>query len=205
MITIHGRKLSRAGRVLWTLEELGIDYRHVPTDPFSGGSRTPEHLALNPMGKVPVLVEGEFVLTESIAINHYLARSTWLLPEDPQVQARVLQWTSWAVTEVEFHFTAIVREQRRAGDETPDQARIDKALATLADTMTALETWLAGGNAYVAGPEFTVGDINAAFPISGVAARIDMNALPQTADWLTRCTGREAWQRVLAKEEVLAA
>ena len=205
MITIHGRKLSRAGRVLWTLEELGIDYRHVPTDPFSGGSRTPEHLALNPMGKVPVLVEGDFVLPESIAINDYLARGTWLLPDDRRTRARVLQWTSWAVTEVEFHFTSIVREQRRSGDETPDQARINKALAALTDTMGALETWLANGNAHVAGAGFTVGDINAAFPIAGVAGRIDMGALPKTADWLARCTARDAWQRVLAKEEVLAA
>lgn len=201
MIEIHGQKQSRAGRVLWTLEELGRDYVHVAVNPFVGQSRTPGHLALNPMGKVPVLVDGDFVLPESIAINHYLARGTWLLPEDARVQARVVQWSSWAVTEIEFHFTSIVRELRRSGEETPDQARIDKALAALAETMQALETWLAAGNAYVAGAEFTVGDINAAFPIMGVATRIDMALLPRAADWLARCTGRAAWQRVLAKEE----
>ncbi len=205
MITIHGRKLSRAARVLWTLEELGRDYDHVPTDPFTGGSRTAEHLALNPMGKVPVLVEGDFVLPESIAINHYLASGTWLMPDDRRTQARILQWSSWAVTEVEFHFTSIVRENRRGGDEAPDPTRIARSLAALGETMAALEAWLGQGNAYVAGADFTVGDINAAFPVSGVAPRVDMAPFPLTADWLARCIGRDAWQRVLAKEEVLAA
>lgn len=201
MLTIYGTKPSRVARCLWALEELGLPYVQVKV----ADTKAPAFLALNPMGKVPVLVDGDFVLPESVAINAYLANKqpTDLLPSEPQARARIDQWSSWAITEVEFHFTVMVRELRRAGGagDAPDGALIAACLAGVSDTLTALERHLATPNAYVAGAGFTIGDINTAFPIAGIASRIDMDQFPAIKDWLARCTARPAWQRVQAIDE----
>ena len=62
---------SRAERVLWTLHELGFAHKVVRLDPFKGETRTPEFMRLSPASKVPVLVQGERVFTESVAIMEY--------------------------------------------------------------------------------------------------------------------------------------
>lgn len=68
MYTLVGSPRSRAFRVLWAMDEMGLDYQHRNDAP-----RTPEVLALNPLGKVPVLIEGKDVVTDSTAILTYLA------------------------------------------------------------------------------------------------------------------------------------
>lgn len=201
MLTIYGTRPSRATRCLWALEELGLPYAQVKV----AEPKSPAFGRLNPMRKVPVLVDGEFVLTESVAITAYLAslQPGPLLPADPRSRARIDQWSSWAITEVEFHFTIMVREIRRAGQAggAPDAALVAACIANVVETLGALETHLAAGNAYVAGDAFTIGDINTAFPISGIAPRIDMAAFPAIADWLARCMARPAWARVQAIDE----
>lgn len=68
MYKVYGSAVSRAFRVLWMLEELGVAYEHHDAKPQSEAAR-----ALNPSGKVPILVDGEAVLTDSTAILTYLA------------------------------------------------------------------------------------------------------------------------------------
>ncbi|RJG23481.1 glutathione S-transferase family protein [Massilia cavernae] len=207
MLTIYGKRQSRAGRCLWALEELGLPYRQVALDLAKGETRSPEHLKRNPLGKVPVLADGDFLLTESVAINYYLAarQSTPLWPSDPHSVARIHQWSSWATTEVEFHFTVMVREMRRAAGGVPNKALMDECLAAIGMTFAPLEAWLSKGSLFVASNRFTIGDINAAFPIIGIAPRIDMTRFPAIAAWLERCVARPAWQRVQAiDEEALA-
>ncbi|WP_157219258.1 glutathione S-transferase family protein [Flavisphingomonas formosensis] len=205
MLTIYGTKPSRVARCLWVLEELGLPYRQVPVP----NGKSDDFLALNPMGKVPVLVDGDFVLTESVAITAYLAalKPGPLLPDDIRVRARIDQWSSWAITEVEFHFTIMVRELRRAGQagEAPDGSLVGSCLRGITETLGALEKHLAKGNAYVAGDAFTIGDVNTAFPIAGIAPRVDMSGFPLIADWLVRCTARAAWQRVQAIDDTQLA
>ncbi len=200
MLTIYGTQPSRVARCLWALEELGLAYKQVAVP----DKRAPAFLALNAMAKVPVLTDGDFVLTESVAINAYLAAlaPTPLLPSDPRVRARIDQWSSWTITEVEFHFTIMVREIRRAGQagEAPNGELVAACLKGVVDTLGVLEAHLAG-DAYVAGDAFTIGDINTAFPIAGLAPRLDMTAFPRISDWLARCTAREAWQRVTRIDE----
>lgn len=195
-LTIYGKKQTRAGRCLWVLEELGLAYDHVPTDAFAGEARTAEHLALNPMGKVPVLDDDGYVLTESVAIGAYLAmrQPTPLWPDDAKARAEILRWSSWVTTEVEFHFTTAVREMRRAA---PDQARIAEAMAALPPVLAVMEQRLAE-SAFLAGDAFTLADINVAFILAGLSTRIDMAPFPATARWLETCLARPAWQRVQA-------
>ena len=102
MLRIYGWKKSRAVRCMWVLEELGLEYEQIPLNPHAGETRTPEYLALNPAGKIPTLVHDGFVLSETVAINWYLASSFpgTLLPADRQAQAQTQQWTSWALSDL---------------------------------------------------------------------------------------------------------
>src|SRR5262245_27813941 len=138
MIRLYGPSQTRAFRVLWLLEELGVPYEHV-----RGGNpaelRSPEFLKLNPNGRVPVLVDGDVVLFESLAINLYLAErygaeSLW--PKTPGERAQAVQWSFWVVTECErvafatlFHAATPAFEFWRSWVRSPQYAETHPAEA----------------------------------------------------------------------------
>src|ERR1700758_5146732 len=76
-LCIYGVARTRAFRALWAGEELGLPYEQKPIEIGDAGARTPEFLALNPNGRLPVIVDGDFVLSESLAIPLYLAKKHW--------------------------------------------------------------------------------------------------------------------------------
>lgn len=201
MIKIFGNRPQRVVRCLWALEELGLPYEQVSV----ADKASPSFRALNAAGKTPVLVDGDFRMTESCAINSYLSEKAGgaLMPSGIEGRALVAQWSSWAITEVEFHFTVMVREARRAASagEQPDTAVMKECLDQLAETISLLEQHLSGGGKYIAGEEFTIGDINVCFPVAGIAPKLDMTRFPSVAAWIDRCTSRDAWQRVQAGDE----
>ncbi len=103
-LRIYGVARTRAFRALWAAEELGIPYEHRPVEIGDAGARTPEFLALNPNGRLPVIVDGDFVLPESLAITLYLAKkysNGKLYPAKVEDEARVWQWSFWAIAEVD--------------------------------------------------------------------------------------------------------
>ena len=73
-LRIYGIARTRAFRALWMAKELGLDYEHDPVEIGDAGARTPEFLAINPNGRLPVIVDDGFVLFESLAITLYLAK-----------------------------------------------------------------------------------------------------------------------------------
>jgi glutathione S-transferase len=199
MLRIYGWKKSRAIRCMWVMEELGLPYQQVPLNPHTGETRTAEYLAINPSGKIPALVDGDFVLTESIAINAYLAsthRGT-LWPGTAQDVARVLQWTSWAVTELEPPLIAMFREGRRPAAEI-DQSRIEAWRAdALARLKVVLEPQLARSAYLLPGADFTLADLNVASVVSSMRVfGFDLAAFPNTVRWLDKCLARPAWLRL---------
>ncbi len=105
MITVHAFATPNSVRVPTALEEMGLAYELVAVNVRRGEQKAPEHLALNPNGKVPVLVDSDgpggnpFVLSESGAILVYLAEKTGrLLPTDRFARARVLEQMFFHVT-----------------------------------------------------------------------------------------------------------
>src|SRR5579863_5046527 len=101
-IKIYGSAMSRAARVMWCARELGLPFEHV--DIAWDSLKKPEFLAVNPNGKVPGFSDGNLNLFESLAINLYLAKKYGtgeLYPTNLEDEARTLQWTLWAATEVE--------------------------------------------------------------------------------------------------------
>ena len=104
-IVLHHHPFSRAAAVVWMLEELGVPYELRFVDIMQGGQKSAELLALNPMGKLPILVDGEAVVTESAAIGLYLADRYSLgqlapLPDDP-ARATYLRWSLFAPSVIE--------------------------------------------------------------------------------------------------------
>src|SRR5688572_19365743 len=102
-LKIYGVAGSRAARVLWAAEELGLSYEHVKT-PFSGGApRSPEMLKINPNGRIPVIDDDGVIVWESLAINLYLAKKAGgaLAPKDVVEDGQMTMWSVWAMTECE--------------------------------------------------------------------------------------------------------
>jgi glutathione S-transferase len=93
VIRLYGTSNTRAFRPLWMLEELGLPFEHVKLDFAKGETRSADFLRLNPNGHVPVLVDGDLVLFESMAINLYLAErygGGTLRPDSPEDRARAV-------------------------------------------------------------------------------------------------------------------
>ena len=99
---LFGISSSRAIRAIWGIEETGIDYEHVPVS-YGADSKGSDYLSVNPNGRIPALIDGDLHLFESMAINLYLAKRYGgaLYPSTPEDEARALQWSVWAISEIE--------------------------------------------------------------------------------------------------------
>jgi glutathione S-transferase len=95
---------TRSIRVRWTLQEIGVPFESISIDMRANEHRSAEFLEINPAAKLPVLVDGDLVLTESVAIVLYLAEKhseRRLLPVSPNERAQAYRWLLFAATELE--------------------------------------------------------------------------------------------------------
>ena len=188
MIAIHGYSPSgNCHKLRLLLEQLGRPYRWVETDSSRGQTRTPEYLALNPNGKVPILVrEDGAVLVESNAILHYLAEGSALLPGEPWARAQAL---SWMFFEQYSHEPCIAVARFICGWTPLDSPRRD-ALPGLRErghqALAVMEQHLSR-HPWFTGADYGVADI-ALFAYTGVAGDggFDLAAYPALCDWLAR-------------------
>ncbi len=113
MLTAYGDiRSGNCLKVKWLLDRLGRDYRWVEVDIMSGGSRTPEFLAMSPAGQVPIIVlEDGRPLAQSNAILLHLAEGTDLIPTDAYERARMMEWLFWEQYSHE-PYVAVARFQR---------------------------------------------------------------------------------------------
>jgi len=96
MLKLYGGILTRAFIIAWYLEELAVQYEFVQLDMQTGAHLKPDFLAINPMGKLPAIVEGNFKLWESGAILLYLAEKYRQLPESLEERSEINQWLFFA-------------------------------------------------------------------------------------------------------------
>jgi len=219
-LTIYGIPASRAVRPLWAATELGLDFVHVPT-PFQGGStRTPEFLALNPNGHIPVVVDqrppeqgGEVVVWESMACALYIARhhgqpdGTRITPANAREDAEALRWSFWAVNECEadaltvlMHRMVMPAERRKPELATAAEKRLAVPLRMIE---RHLQQQQERGETYLAASRFTVADLCVASVLNWArVARRLMEAHPLTHDWIVRCVDRSAHLAAKALGEV---
>jgi glutathione S-transferase len=161
MLTLYGFGPTRGLRPLWALRELGVAFDEVSVDILSGAQRLPAFLTLNPVGKVPVLLDGDLALSESVAICSYLAEKypqTGLLPADPVERAEVNRWMLFAVTELEQPLWRITRHTYLYPEQNRSPADVTLASAEFATMAAILEDHMADRR-FVAGDSFTIADI----------------------------------------------
>lgn len=191
-LTIYGSARSRTMRVLWMAAELGLDYTHVPLSFDDPALKEPGFLRINPMGTVPAIVDGDVTLSESLAINLYLAKkfgsggAVPLYPSTASGEAEVWRWTLWAQGHLEpWVQRDVFMADIRGAAADHIQTALLPALAKLHQALSR-KTWLTGDH-------FNVGDLNVAAVLSPSRAQaIDMDRLPKIRAWLARCYGRPA-------------
>lgn len=194
MLTLYGAPASRAHRVMWMLKELEVPFRHEPTDFLHGGTRSAEFLRINPNGRVPVLVDDGRAIFESLAINLYLARKFGgtLAPADLWEEGQAIQWSFWAVTEVEKPLLLAACNRFLFAEADRDPAEFQQMIARLDRPFRVLEAHLAQ-RSHVLGDRFTVADLNIAALMSLVPlAGIGIGDYPHMEAWLESCLERPA-------------
>jgi glutathione S-transferase len=201
-LRIYGIARTRAFRALWMAEELGIPYAHLPIEIGAAGARAPEFAGLNPNGRLPFIVDGDFVLFESLAITLYLAKkhsAGKLYPGSLHGEALAWQWSFWAISEVDRGVNIWSLHAVRLPPDERDAGLREAALKVIAAPFGVLDAALTGKR-YLLGDDFTVADLNVAAVISR-AIDMDLSAVPSLKGWLTRCLERPAARTALALKD----
>jgi glutathione S-transferase len=201
MLKIYGSAKSRTLRVLWMVGELGIPYEQKDWLPRSPETRTREYLALNPNARVPTIDDDGFILSESMAINMYLAKKhrSPLYPTDAKQEALVWQWSLWETDRLDRQLVNYCRHTKDlpAAERKPEVA--DAAWKEVAPAFEVLDTALAKSQ-WLAGPAFTVGDLNVASALYR-AHTLDLSKWPNFKGWFERCWERPAAKKARAMRE----
>lgn len=154
MMKLYGFGPTRSLRALWGLNELGVDFEFVPVDMLAGENRSSAFLALNPAGKVPVLVDGDLVIPESAAIVLYLAEKypeKGLMPAGLKERAQVYRWVMFAMTELEPPLWRMAKHRHLY----PEQKRLPQDIELAREDFAAMAAVL---ERHMAGRKFIVGD-----------------------------------------------
>jgi glutathione S-transferase len=200
MIKLYGTSMSRAGRSLWALEEAGVKFEHMPVG-FSGETRKPEFLKINPNGHVPVLDDNGTIVWESMAINLYVAEKyakSPLWPSTVENHAACYQWSFWAMTEVEAPLLDIFFNRITLPDDQKNEKTALAGIEKLKAPLKVLDDQLHKSE-YIIGKEFTIADLNVASVMSvSRFVQLDLSATPAVGKWMEKCLNRPANQRVAA-------
>jgi glutathione S-transferase len=183
---------TRSIRVRWTLQELGVDFEAITVNLMAGEHRRPDFLAINPAGKLPVLADGDFVLTESVAIVLYLAEKyadQGLLPADLRQRAEAYRWLLFAATELEQPLWRISRHTSLYPQDKRLPAEVPLARQDFCDMASVLEKHLAG-RSFVAGERVSVADFVTAYTLDWAGEAQLLDGFPQLRAYLERMYAR---------------
>lgn len=156
----HPRSIN-VQKVLWALDELGLSYERIDAGGQFGRNKEPDYLALNPTGLIPTLVDQGHALWESNAILRYLYAAYGKAPQQPASaleRARADQFSEWYNSTLWAHVRPLVVQLVRTPEDKRDRALIESAQKATFAAVTLLDRELST-RAYVAGDEFTWGDI----------------------------------------------
>ncbi len=202
MITIHHSPRSRSMRVVWLCEEFGIEYRLEPVVMFSSEMKRPAYLAIHPLGKVPAIEDGDFVLWETTAILEYLdtryGDGRLLPPRGTNEGALAAQWMAYG----ENPLTVIMGEIAAHSGPMPEDRRkpalVERGREIAPDLVRVVERAL-HDRRFIVGDAFGAADIMLAFGLS-IARHLEYVGpeTPACLDYLERLEAREAYRRAAA-------
>lgn len=197
MIKLYGPKPS-CFRCLWTLEEVGAEYEHVFLDMTKKEHKDPNYMKLNPNGKVPTLVDGDFVLWESIAINNYVTEkfNSDLRGVSLEERSQVSQWVLWSIIHLYGSLSVLSMQQWR---NTPDNDNTKAAREVdLPRWLTVLNGHLEGKTSLVS-ERFTLADLTAMAVARGIpGVNFDLSPYPNVTAWMERVSERPAYIKISA-------
>jgi glutathione S-transferase len=220
MITVHHLETSRSTRILWLLEELGEPYQ-LKTYKRNPVTRLapPELRQVHPLGKAPVITDGDMVVAESAPILEYLTETlslpeqgdlAHLLPSHRTPEARQMRFwlhyaegslMNWLVMKLVFMsiptqpMPFFVRPIARTLCERVQQRLVNPNL----DTASAFIEAHLSQHTWFAGEHLTLADFQMSFAVAALMARSRGHNTPKMAAWLARVQARPAFQRALAK------
>ena len=192
---------TAAFKVFAVLEELGVPCERITIEMAKGQHKSPEYLAINPNGKVPTLVDGDFHVWESNAILTYLAAKhpeRELMPTDARGLATLHQWLQWQASQFGPASNKVMFETVYAGffGRTTDEAKLATALEELKKELAVLEKGLAGKE-YLCGrlsiADFSIGSLL----LARQPMRVDISGFPHVKVWMERLEARESMRKVL--------
>lgn len=199
MIKVYGSVFSRGSMVMCALEELGLEYECIDMLPRSEGTQSAEYRALNPTGKLPTLVDGDFVLWESQAILFYLARKygqdkLWV--EGLEQEADLYRWSLFISNQLEAPALDMLLLVKYAKDGQVDQQKVDDTGKILNRFLPVLDQHLADCD-YLVSEHLTVADLHGAAVLAWPKlAGFDYSAYPNVAAWLRRILSLPSQKRV---------
>ena len=193
---------SRRAHAIAIHLQLPIDFQLINL--HKSEQRTPEFLALNPTGRIPVLQDGDFVLWESTAIMQYLASqvSTSLWPEDAKQRADIMRWQSWQLAHwakgcQPLVYERFVKRALQLGD--PDPQVIQQATEVFHQEATVLNAHLAKRE-YLVNNTLTLADFSVARDFTyAIAAQFPLDDYPHIRAWYGRIEALPAWQKTAPK------
>lgn len=188
MLTVYGMQSSgNCYKVQLLLEQIGLPYRWIEVNSAAGETRTPEYLAMNPNGKVPLLevAPGRY-LAESNAILCYLAEGGAWFPADRWERALVLQWLFFEQYSHEPYIAVARFICKWLPADHPRRAELPRLLERGQQALAVMEQQLAT-RPFIAGANYSVADI-ALFAYTHAAgdAGFDLAAYPAVSAWLAR-------------------
>ena len=201
MLRIWGRISSvNVQKVVWCADELALEYERRDVGGKFGGNDTPEYLAMNPNGLVPVIEDEGFVLYESNAIVRYLAAKAGppLWPADPRHRADVDRWMEWQSTGYTPAMWGAFWHLVRTPPEKRDPALIESSRVKSEKLSAILDAHLRG-RAFIAGDPFTAADI-----VIGCAAHrwlnmpLEREPRPELERWYAALKARPGSRQVVS-------
>lgn len=181
---------TRSIRVRWTLAELGVPFEAESVNLIAGAHRQADFLKINPAGKIPALVDGELVLTESIAIVLYLAeRCGKFIPSDLCERAQLMRWLLFTTTELE---QPLWRMARHSSLYPPDK-RLPAEVALAREEFIAMARVIEehmNGRTFVVGNTVTVGDFVLAHTLDWAKTANALDGLPRLEAYMEQMYAR---------------
>ncbi len=183
---------TRSIRVRWTLQELDVDFESITINLAVGEHFRPEFLKINPAGRVPVLVDDDFVLTESVAIVLYLAEKylhKGLVPTDLKQRAQVNRWLLFTATELEQPLWRIARHTALYPEHLRLPAEVSLARQDFTDMAAVMEEHMQGRK-FVVGDTLTVADLVGAYTLDWANEVQLLDNFPQLLEYMERMYAR---------------
>ncbi|HGL6717612.1 glutathione S-transferase [Burkholderia contaminans] len=206
MITIWGRANSvNVQKVLWLCDELALPYNRIDAGLRFGRNTEADYLAMNPMGKIPTLVDDDFVLWESNSILRYLVMqyggTSPLYPPAPKTRASIDRWLDWTLSTLQPAERPVFWGIIRTPEGERDSERVATDVSKVAAVWKVLDAQLEGRD-FVEGRTFTIADI-----VLGAFAKrwfglpgVEREPMPNLERWYALLARRSGFNRYVDLE-----